>query len=590
MSLINDASLILTPNAVKEGKLYSIIPSNGNGDMTVVRATATATRTNELGLIEPTPYNLLGYSEMFSDVSWVKIASSISINTTIAPNGSLTADTFTANGVNTNHLLQGTTSCISGLTYTFSAYVKKDTNNFRQLLAGNPIFGPNVWANFDINNGVLGTIGSAATATITSVGNGWYRCTLTGVATATLVTTAGSFCLITSTTSVRGEVNTLSTSVYIWGAQLVQGSVPKDYFYTTDRLNVPRLNYDVAGGCPSILVEPQRTNLLLNSVWAGGGSLPTSWTFATNTGTSTPVTSIKNPNVTAYRFITSTTRQDISQTFALVLNQVIAFSCYVESAIIPIPVSQMLRIGPVATANGTVVFLKNNVVITSTTNVEAGFTYSAVLTCTTAGDFQFRIGSGVNSNITGDITISMPQVELGTGSPSITSYSTSFIPTTIQAITRNADIISRSNIFTNNLITNTGGTFFIELNNNIAFARDASRYSIGIDTAAIGLSNGFSIKSVGATSQRLTIVKIIASVQTNLYFTLTNSLKIAIDWNGTTADVFVNGVKVTTATPFAITNMQFLFATAEDVPKYVKSMMLFPRPLTDAECIALTTL
>ena len=591
MSLINDASLILTPNAVKEGKLYSIIPSNGNGDMTVVRATATATRTNELGLIEPTPYNLLGYSEMFSDVSWVKNASSISINTTTAPNGSLTADTFTANGVNTNHLVQGTTSCISGLTYTFSAYVKKDTNNFIQLYAGNPIFGPNVWANFDINNGVLGTIGSAATATITSVGNGWYRCTITGIATATLASTAAIFCLITSTTSVRGEVNTLSTSVYIWGAQLVQGSVPKDYFYTTDRLNVPRLNYDSVGGCPSILVEPQRTNLLLNSVWAGGGSLPTSWTFATNTGTTTPVTSIKNPNVTAYRFVTSNTRQEFNQTFSLILNQVVAFSCYVESVVIPIPFSFMLRLAGNAGATGTVIYLKNNIPVLSNSIIEAGNTYSVVLTCTVAGSFASRIGVGGDGNITGDITLSMPQLELGAATPTpVAAYSTSFIPTTTQTITRNADIISRSNIYTNNLITSAGGTFFIELNNNIAFARDASRYSIGIDTAAGGLTNGFSIKSVVASSQRLTIVKIIASVQTNLYTTLNNTVKIAIDWNGTTADVFVNGVKVVTGTAFTTTNMEFLFATAEDVPKYIKSMMLFPKPLTDAECIALTTL
>jgi hypothetical protein len=318
--------------------------------------------------------------------------------------------------------------------------------------------------------------------------------------------------------------------------------------------------------------------------------LPTSWTFATNTGTTTPVTSIKNPNVTAYRFVTSNTRQEFGQNFSLVLNQVVAFSCYVESVVTPIPLSFMLRIGLLSTANGTAIYLKNNIPVLSNSIIEAGNTYSIVFTCTVAGSFTARIGAGCDGNITADITLSMPQVELGAATPTpIAAYSTSFIPTTTQIISRNADIISRNNIFTNNLITSAGGTFFIELNNNIAFARDASRYSIGIDTAAGGLSNGFSIKSVGNTSQRLTIVKIIGSSQFNLYVTLTNTVKIAIDWNGTTADVFVNGVKVTTATPFAITNMQFLFATAEDVPKYVKSMMLFPKPLTDAECIALTS-
>lgn len=57
MSLLTQASLVLTPNAVKASKLYSIIPSNGNGDMTVVRAT-TATRVNSSGLIESVAANV----------------------------------------------------------------------------------------------------------------------------------------------------------------------------------------------------------------------------------------------------------------------------------------------------------------------------------------------------------------------------------------------------------------------------------------------------------------------------------------------------------------------------------------------------
>jgi hypothetical protein len=57
MSLLDKASLICTPNAVKAGKLYSIVPSSGAGDMDVVRAT-TATRVNSLGLIENVALNV----------------------------------------------------------------------------------------------------------------------------------------------------------------------------------------------------------------------------------------------------------------------------------------------------------------------------------------------------------------------------------------------------------------------------------------------------------------------------------------------------------------------------------------------------
>jgi hypothetical protein len=36
--------------------------------------------------------------------------------------------------------------------------------------------------------------------------------------------------------------------------------------------------------------------------------------------------------------------------------------------------------------------------------------------------------------------------------------------------------------------------------------------------------------------------------------------------------------------------MEHLGANGSDQPKYIKQMALFAKPLTDAECIALTTL
>ena len=69
MALFDDASLVVTPNGYKEGTLYSIKPTSGLGDMTVVRAT-TATRVNSAGLIELVPRNLLTYSNTFTNGDW----------------------------------------------------------------------------------------------------------------------------------------------------------------------------------------------------------------------------------------------------------------------------------------------------------------------------------------------------------------------------------------------------------------------------------------------------------------------------------------------------------------------------------------
>ena len=64
MSLLDKASLIVTPNSYKESKLYSVVPNTTLGDMDVVRAT-TATRVNSSGLIEVVPRNLIQQSSTF---------------------------------------------------------------------------------------------------------------------------------------------------------------------------------------------------------------------------------------------------------------------------------------------------------------------------------------------------------------------------------------------------------------------------------------------------------------------------------------------------------------------------------------------
>ena len=63
MSLLDTASLIVTPNGYKEGKLYSVIPSDGSGDLSVVRNT-DATRFNGNGLVQTMGVNIprLDYS------------------------------------------------------------------------------------------------------------------------------------------------------------------------------------------------------------------------------------------------------------------------------------------------------------------------------------------------------------------------------------------------------------------------------------------------------------------------------------------------------------------------------------------------
>jgi hypothetical protein len=336
-------------------------------------------------LLEPQRTNLALQSSSFDSASWSKSNSSVTANSTTSPSGITDADTLTADGTSNRHEVTQLISFTSGLAYTFSVYIKKNTNDFAQLTLGGVAFSSLPFANFNVNNGTLGSTGGSATSTITSVGNGWYRCTLTATATATQGDRV-YLVMTTSPTSIRRESNTLSTSVYLWGAQLEQGA-----------------------------------------------------------------------------------------------------------------------------------------------------------------------------------------------------YSTSYIPTTTASVTRNFDSITRNNIYTNGLITAAGGTWFVEIRNNRVLTRDAAESGLQFtDNSGIF---GFRIKAFGTA--RMLIAKIVGGAEATLYFTLTDIIKVAIKWNGSTADVFVNGVKVVAATAFTNTAMQSI-SNNNTVPKYLNQMALFPTPLTDDQLEALT--
>jgi hypothetical protein len=591
MTLLSEASFLVTPNGYKEDKLYAAIPTNGNGDMTVTRAT-TATRVNEAGLVELVPYNLLLRSEEFDNAIFQKNSSSVSANTTTAPDGTLTADTWTGDGTFSTHFLAQVVSTISGVAYTQSVFAKKGTNDFIQIVGTTAIYDANSWANFDLNNGVVGTVGSSATATITDFGNGWYRCTMT----ATAITTASGngllLWLITSATASRVQTNSLATSVHLWGAQLVEGSSALTYQKTVDRLDIPRIDY-TGGGCPSILLEPQRTNLFTYSEdFSQWNSFRSTVTL---NATTSPDGTI-NADLVNQDYPTTAVHGGVSRTIAISTGVKYTYSIFVKKK-----EYSWIELSESATsaANISTWFdVEDGVVGTvgagSTAQIEdfGNDWYRCSISFTSAftgsRNFILYLTTGNNTataNIVGGAYIFGAQLEAG-------AYPTSYIPTTTATVTRNADVINRGNIYTNNLITAAGGTWFVDLINNVVMSRDTSNQGLFIADSSDGTTgNAINIRNnSGLTPKRLTINKQITGSQTQIYVTTTDHVKVAIKWNGTTADVFVNGAPVVSATSFTTTDMEFFSGTGGDVSKYIKQMALFPTPLTDAECIALTTL
>ena len=564
MSLLDSASLICTPNGYKEGKLYSVIPSDGSGDMSVVRAT-TATRVNSAGLVELVPYNLVQYSEQFDNAAWTKINSTVTANTTTAPNGTLTAETWQGNGTaNVHQLISSTTTFFLGYTYTYAIYVKKGTNNFIQFLAASTIGG--MFANFDLNTGVVGTLGTVTgsnpTSDITSLGDDWYRCSMTFTATSSQ-TTSISCILTSSSSSVRAESNSLSTNVFLWGAQLNEGSTALPYQKTETRLNIPRLDYS-NGTCPSLLVEPQRTNLALysssfdNAAWISAEVTLTS-------GQSSPQ-GINN----AFKI----TGASATNAFLLQLGiPVTSGNTYTASVYLKGTTSGSvsLRVDSGSTA-------PNNPVSYTTEWQRFTYTFTAGSTTATAiiGGYNTWTGSE-------EIFVYGFQLELG-------SYATSYIPTTSASVTRNADVISKTGI--SSLIGQTEGTLFVDINweqkNGVYFVNSISN---GTTSNEIFISFGnssnnalrFSITSGGSTS-----------VVFNTSALTSGRYKIALAYANNDATGYINGTQIFTDSSVSVpATSQMKFSRANDTLGYSGTMnaaVLWQTRLTNDELATLTTI
>lgn len=168
--------------------------------------------------------NLLTYSEEFSNAYWIKSNSTITANSTTAPNGSTTADTITETATTAGHgFSSGLFSFVSGVAYTISVHAKNAPNGrgFIQLAGfGIGAAGATVYANFDlVNEAVTAQVGG--TGAIQSVGDNWYFCSFTFTCGTSASERYNAY-LITSgaAAAFQSYAGDITKSLYIWGADL----------------------------------------------------------------------------------------------------------------------------------------------------------------------------------------------------------------------------------------------------------------------------------------------------------------------------------------------------------------------------------
>jgi hypothetical protein len=272
MSTQNATAVAITGGTINGTTIGATTPSSVNA----------TTITGQTGVLRGTGTNLLLQSNTFT-TTWSNSAVSSTTGQT-DPFGGSTGWTVLADGTSASHALIQTITLTSGITYTQSWFLKAGTNNFAQIRFGAGVGG--AFANFNLSNGTLGTVGqqtgNAPTSSITLVGNGWYRCSVTVAATATSSAPMG-FYIVTSASAVAFEINTLTTSVLAYGAQIEVGSVTNTYIPTTSAAvyGTPTLSFSGVAGLGlqsdgALYVSPAGTGALqaqaTTSTTAGGNA------------------------------------------------------------------------------------------------------------------------------------------------------------------------------------------------------------------------------------------------------------------------------------------------------------------------------
>ena len=563
MSLLDTASLLLTPNAYKEGKLYSVIPSDGSGDFTFTRAT-TATRVNSAGLVELVPYNLFTYSEQFQNSDWIGGGNgkpTMTDNFALAPNGTLTASKMEA--VSDGYQLRQN-NAQENTQMNLSVWLRTNTGTKTIQLY--------------LNNG------STASQNIT-VTTTWTRYEISGLVT-TLVG------------SGRNGLNTLealtsSNYILVWGFQLNEGSTALPYQKTETRLNIPRLDYS-NGTCPSLLVEPQRTNLITySSSFDNAAWFKLNATITANNTTSPSgiqdadaiVDDATNDVHITYLFVNKTTGN--------------SWTCYMKKGtldygyISAVQSTTLFTTCIINLTNGAIHELQNGSSSTGTVTTEdVGNGWYRVKMQTNVLNAGCSFGTSDGSALSG---ATKQAIYTGTGSGTIylwgaqsedATYPTSYIPTTTASVTRNGDDITNTFLQSGGFLGSNTGAMFIS---GIPYNLLGGLVLNFVLTAATNTIESF-LFDTSANRIRLRSFDSSSNQQSLISGTITGNYKLCVSWTSSSIKFFVNGSLIGT-----ISQTTYPYTTIKQESTSFSNniwgeVVFFPTNIADADAIALTTI
>ena len=568
MSLLDLASLVLAPTATKEGKVYSAIPDTGEGDMTFSRG-SSATRVNSAGLIEKERGNLLLQSNTFN-TTWTQVRADFTSGQSGYDGSSdawqveCNANGYSGGYQNTSSLNQVNCSSLyakaGNVDYLFIATTQGSTNNSQF---------------FNLTNGTLGTsIGTGIIdANIESVGNGWYRCSITMTPNASF----GYFLFGLSDTD-GSSTGAIGEYIYIQDAMLNQGLVAQPYIETTTTAvyegitdDVPRVDY-TDSSCPALLLEPQRTNILPQSEYVNS----TDWDIGagvtiTNNYAESPE-GVQNAtraqfgatgvNRVFFDRAAATSDADNVWSFYIKGTDGETIDCYIDGN---------------ATGTGYYYFGKYITLDGTWQRIEFPFTLPA-----NAGTQNYVVRRQEGNTATEALFYGF-QVEASA------SYATSYIPTYGSSVTRGEDTCTNADV--SSLLGSGVGTAFIDM---VVNGQDTQgNIPLTIGTGTTNLIYLWFKTNLTVTYEAYTGGSLQADISTSSgFYTYGDRIKVALVWADNDFAMYINGTQIGTDTSGTAPTPTKLWLGQYTSGNYkgatIKQAILFPTRLTNDQLEELT--
>lgn len=551
-----------------------------------------ATYISSTGMVEFAQANMIMQSEKFNTSPNSPVRSTVTEDITIAPDGAITGNKIVATAVANTHSIQQNATCVSGMMYTLSVYAKAAEYNFVSLIPGSTPFGVDQWATFNLSTGEVSSTGTTnVSPTITNVGNGWYRVTVSATAIATSISNSWALCYFPTDPGTRNPSYTgdAVSGIYIWGAQLSPGALQTYIATTATAYYGPRFDYDpITLVCKGLLIEEARTNLIRNNTATGAvagspGTPPTFWGITSDATHVSSVIGTGTENGIAYadiQYVLSPGAIAVSMFYAdtpagTALSDY-AGSYYLKLVSGTIPQIRFIFQDGATTVNGSLFS------ITST------FTrYTSTNTVVALGTLA-RFAIGVDATAGGAtfvIRVGLPQTELG-------AFATSAIPTATATATRPRDIATMTGINFSSWYNQTEGTVAVNIQwEDLKLASNQTILQIDDGTTANR------IVFAASSSNSLLNVVTSAGVGTNVLtpattYVAATSYKHAFAVSNLDFQLAINGTlgtQVTTgAMPISVNALRFGTNITTFASIWFQSLAYYPTRLPNATLQAIT--